>query len=94
MCEQTASTDIAATAENEEDGNLMEAEVVDVVAPSQDIDATAENQDQRNPPSIHPVFEEPELDRQGPAKLVFGNPGVGKQILAGNCYPDSDFGLE
>ncbi|GJS00801.1 hypothetical protein Tco_0317309 [Tanacetum coccineum] len=46
MCEQTASTNIGTTAKNEEDGNLMEAEVVDIVAPSQDIDTTAENQDQ------------------------------------------------
>nr|GFC67255.1 hypothetical protein [Tanacetum cinerariifolium] len=48
----------------------------------------------RNPPSKHLVFEEPELDRQGPDKLVFGKPGVGKQVIAGSCYPDSDFGLE
>nr|GFC60591.1 hypothetical protein [Tanacetum cinerariifolium] len=48
----------------------------------------------RNPLSKHLVFEEPELDRQGPDKLVFGKPGVGKQVLAGSCYPDSDFGLE
>nr|GEY24052.1 reverse transcriptase domain-containing protein [Tanacetum cinerariifolium] len=33
----------------------------------------------RNPPSKHLVFEEPELDRQGPNKLVVGKPRVGKQ---------------
>nr|GEV44052.1 hypothetical protein [Tanacetum cinerariifolium] len=32
---------------------------------------------QRNPPSKHLVFEEPELDRQGPDKLAIGKPGVG-----------------
>nr|GFC90176.1 hypothetical protein [Tanacetum cinerariifolium] len=45
----------------------------------------------RNPPSKHIVFEEPELDRQGPDKLVIGKPGVGKQVLAGSCYPDSNY---
>nr|GFA52523.1 hypothetical protein [Tanacetum cinerariifolium] len=35
----------------------------------------------RNPPSKHLVFEEPELDRQGPDKLVVGKPGVGKQEI-------------
>nr|GFC51061.1 hypothetical protein [Tanacetum cinerariifolium] len=48
----------------------------------------------RNPPSKHLVFEQPELDRQGPDNLVFGKSGVGKQVLAGSCYLDFDFGLE
>nr|GFD51271.1 hypothetical protein [Tanacetum cinerariifolium] len=48
----------------------------------------------RNPPSKHLVFEEPELDRQGPDKPVVGKPRVGKRVLAGSCYPALDFGLE
>ncbi|GKB55152.1 hypothetical protein Tco_0905905, partial [Tanacetum coccineum] len=46
MCEEPASRDIYATVENEQDGNLMEAEVVDVVAPSQDTATSVENQGQ------------------------------------------------
>nr|GEV28487.1 hypothetical protein [Tanacetum cinerariifolium] len=34
-----------------------------------------------NPPSKHLVFEEPEIDRQGPNKLVVGKPRVGKQEI-------------
>nr|GFC73832.1 hypothetical protein [Tanacetum cinerariifolium] len=30
----------------------------------------------------------------GPDKLVVGKSGVGKQVLDGSCYLDSDFGLE
>nr|GFC69953.1 hypothetical protein [Tanacetum cinerariifolium] len=48
----------------------------------------------RNPLSKHLVFEEPKLDREGPDKLVVGKQRVGKQVLNGSCYPDSDFGLE
>ncbi|GJX06383.1 hypothetical protein Tco_0765198 [Tanacetum coccineum] len=43
---EPALRDIDATVENEQDGNLMEAEVVDVVAHSQDIAASVENQGQ------------------------------------------------
>nr|GEW25129.1 hypothetical protein [Tanacetum cinerariifolium] len=35
----------------------------------------------KNPPSKHLVFEEPELDRQEPDKLVVGKPGVDKQEI-------------
>nr|GFB39476.1 hypothetical protein [Tanacetum cinerariifolium] len=35
----------------------------------------------KNPPSKHLVFEDPELDRQEPDKLVVGKPRVDKQVL-------------